>query len=121
MLVLRASKWNLYYMIYEITYNLLRFHPDLLYIAVSTSVAVVFWEIVYTRLGCYFLSIPFEASMLDLLSYYGYKFVGIIVTDTVKLLGGKSYISWFIFFYTSFSVSFFLVNLREYGKKQLVY
>jgi hypothetical protein len=82
----------------------------MLYIAVSTSVAVVFWEIVYTRLGCYFLSIPFEASMLDLLSYYGYKFVGIIVTDITRLIFGNGYIPWLVFFYTSFCVSFFLVS-----------
>lgn len=82
----------------------------MLYIAVSTSVAVVFWEIVYTRLGCYFLSIPFEASMLDLVSYYGYKFVGIIVTDVVKLLGATGYIPWLVFFYTGLCVSFFLVK-----------
>ncbi|ORE05460.1 hypothetical protein BCV72DRAFT_209294 [Rhizopus microsporus var. microsporus] len=91
-----------------------KFHPELLYIAVSTSVAVVFWEIVYTRLGCYFLNIPFEASMLDLLSYYGYKFVGIIVTDVVKLLGGKGYSTWFVFFYTGLSVSFFLLRSMRY-------
>ncbi|KAG0741519.1 hypothetical protein G6F57_003589 [Rhizopus arrhizus] len=91
-----------------------KFHPELLYIAVSTSIAVVFWEIVYTRLGCYFLSIPFEASMLDLLSYYGYKFVGIIVTDIIRLLEGKGYVSWFVFFYTSLSVSFFLLRSMRY-------
>ncbi|KAI8991369.1 YIF1-domain-containing protein [Mycotypha africana] len=90
------------------------FHPELLYIAVSTSAAVVFWEIVYTRLGCYFLNIPFEASMLDLLCYYGYKFVGIIVTDISKLLLGNSYLHWFIFFYTGFCVCFFLLRSMRY-------
>lgn len=85
----------------------------MLYIAVSTSVAVVFWEIVYTRLGCYFLSIPFEASMLDLLSYYGYKFVGIIVTDITRLIFGNGYVPWFVFVYTGFCVSFFLVSWTD--------
>lgn len=86
------------------------FHPELLYIAASTCAGIVFWEIAYTRLGCYFLSIPFEASMLDLLSYYGYKFVGIIVTDIVRMLIGGS-ISWGVFVYTGLCVSFFLVSL----------
>ncbi|KAI9471024.1 MAG: YIF1-domain-containing protein [Benjaminiella poitrasii] len=90
------------------------FHPELLYIAVSTSIAIVFWEIVYTRLGCYFLSIPFEASVLDLLCYYGYKFIGIIVTDIVRLIGGKGYISWLVFIYTGFCVSFFLLRSMRY-------
>ncbi|KAL0145353.1 YIF1-domain-containing protein [Mucor lusitanicus] len=90
------------------------FHPEMLYVAVSTSVAVVFWEIAYTRLGCYFLSIPFEASMLDLLSYYGYKFVGIIVTDIARLIGGSGYIPWLVFFYTGLCVSFFLLRSMRY-------
>jgi hypothetical protein len=83
----------------------------MLYVAVSTSIAVIFWEIAYTRLGCYFLSIPFEASMLDLLSYYGYKFVGIIVTDIIRLFVGGSWFSWSLFFYTGLCVSFFLVSV----------
>lgn len=91
----------------------------MLYVAVSTSVAVVFWEIAYTRLGCYFLSIPFEASMLDLLSYYGYKFVGIIVTDIARLIGGSGYIPWLVFFYTGLCVSFFLVSWIECLFKRL--
>lgn len=81
----------------------------MLYIAVSTSVAVMFWEIVFTRLGCYFLNIPFEASMLDLLCYYGYKFVGIIVTDIVRLTIGGT-LSWAVFGYMSICVVFFLVT-----------
>lgn len=96
-----------------LTIEFYSFHPEMLYIAVSTSVAVVFWEIVYTRLGCYFLSIPFEASMLDLVSYYGYKFVGIIVTDVIKLLGGTGYVAWLVFFYTGLCVSFFLVSSKR--------
>ncbi|KAI8359874.1 YIF1-domain-containing protein [Choanephora cucurbitarum] len=90
------------------------FHPELLYVAVSTSIAVVFWEIVYTRLGCYFLNIPFEASMLDLLSYYGYKFVGIIVTDIARLVSGKGYVSWIIFIYTGVCIFFFLLRSMRY-------
>ncbi|KAI8886511.1 YIF1-domain-containing protein [Backusella circina FSU 941] len=86
------------------------FHPELLYLAASTSAAIVFWEIIYTRLGCYFLSIPFEASMLDLLSYYGYKFVGTIVTDVVTLLGVNGWMSWGVYIYTGLCVSFFLLR-----------
>jgi hypothetical protein len=87
-----------------------RFHPEKLYVAGSTSVAIVFFEIMFTRLGCYFMNIPFEASMMDLVAYYGYKFVGIIVTDVMKILSGSGWASWVVFFYTGLSVGFFLVK-----------
>lgn len=82
-----------------------------MYVAGWTSVAVIFSELVFTRLGCYFLNIPFEASMLDLVAYSGYKYVCIIVTDAVKLLGAGKWLSWGVFFYTALSVAFFLVSL----------
>ncbi|KAI8981101.1 YIF1-domain-containing protein [Pilobolus umbonatus] len=90
------------------------FHPEMLYLSATTSMAVLFWEIVYTRLGCYFLSIPFEASMLDLVCYYGYKFVAIIVTDISRLILGTGYGSWLVFFYTGMSMSFFLLRSMRY-------
>ncbi|KAI8092543.1 YIF1-domain-containing protein [Halteromyces radiatus] len=90
------------------------FHPEKLYVAGSTSVAIVFFEIMFTRLGCYFMNIPFEASIMDLVAYYGYKFVAIIVTDVVKLLSGSGWISWAVFFYTGLSVGFFLLRSMRY-------
>ncbi|ORZ00598.1 YIF1-domain-containing protein [Syncephalastrum racemosum] len=90
------------------------FHPEQLYIAGWTSIAVIFSELVFVRLGCYFLNIPFEASMLDLISYSGYKYVCIIVTDVVKLLGAGKWLSWSVFLYTSLSVGFFLLRSMRY-------
>ncbi|KAG0182108.1 hypothetical protein DFQ28_010239 [Apophysomyces sp. BC1034] len=90
------------------------FHPEKLYVAGSTSVAVVFSEFVFTRLGCYFLSIPFEASMLDLIAYYGYKYVCIIVVDAVKLLGASKWMTWTVFLYTGLCVGFFLLRSMRY-------
>ncbi|ORZ25120.1 hypothetical protein BCR42DRAFT_399417 [Absidia repens] len=90
------------------------FHPEKLYVAGSTSVAIVFFEIMFTRLGCYFMNVPFEASMMDLVAYYGYKFVGIIVTDVVKIFGGSGWASWMVFLYTGLSVGFFLLRSMRY-------
>lgn len=87
-----------------------RFHPEKLYVAGCTSVAVIFAELCFTRLGCYFLNIPFEASMLDLIAYSGYKYVCIIVTDLAKLLGAGKWLFWMVFLYTASSVGFFLVS-----------
>ncbi|KAI9309601.1 hypothetical protein BJ944DRAFT_258276 [Cunninghamella echinulata] len=90
------------------------FHPEKLYVAGSTSVAIVFFEIMLTRLGCYFMNIPFEASIMDLIAYYGYKFVGIIVTDCVKLVGASTWVFWSVFVYTGLSVGFFLLRSMRY-------
>ncbi|KAI9318080.1 YIF1-domain-containing protein [Dichotomocladium elegans] len=90
------------------------FHPEQLYMAGWSSIAVIFSELVFTRLGCYFLNIPFEASMLDLVAYSGYKYVCIIVTDLVKLLGAGKWLSWMVFLYTSLSVGFFLLRSMRY-------
>ncbi|KAI9019571.1 hypothetical protein CLU79DRAFT_757873 [Phycomyces nitens] len=90
------------------------FHPEKLYVAASTATAVACTELVFTRLGCYFLSIPFEASLLDLIAYYGYKYVCIIVVDVVDLLGAKGWVSWTVFLYTGFSIGFFLLRSMRY-------
>lgn len=91
-------------------WRIVRFHPEKLYVAGCTSVAVIFAELCFTRLGCYFLNIPFEASMLDLIAYSGYKYVCIIVTDLAKLLGAGKWLFWVVFLYTASSVGFFLVR-----------
>ncbi|KAI8146073.1 YIF1-domain-containing protein [Fennellomyces sp. T-0311] len=90
------------------------FHPDKLYVAGWSSLAIVFVELMVTRLGCYFMNIPFEASMLDLIAYSGYKYVCVIVTDVVKLLGVSKWISSAVFIYTALSVSFFLLRSMRY-------
>ncbi|KAI8385012.1 YIF1-domain-containing protein [Radiomyces spectabilis] len=90
------------------------FHPEKMYVAGSTAAAVIFAEIVFTRLGCYFLSIPFEASMLDLIAYYGYKYVGIIVMAAIKLLTKNYWLSWVVFIYVGLSTGFFLLRSMRY-------
>lgn len=98
---------------YRIDMETYRFHPEQLYVAGWTSIGVIFSELVFTRLGCYFLNIPFEASMLDLVAYSGYKYVCIIVSDLVKLFGAGKWLSWMVFIYTSLSVGFFLVSISS--------
>ena len=90
------------------------FHPELLGLTATTAFAVVIFEILGLKLGCYLLSISNESQLLDLVAYSGYKFVGIIVTLAIEeLLGGvsgaRSWASWAAFFYTFFACAFFLV------------
>ncbi|KAG2223576.1 hypothetical protein INT45_001658 [Circinella minor] len=90
------------------------FHPEQLYVAGWCSLAFLLFELVSMRLTCYFLNIPFEASMLDLIAYSGYKYVCIIVTDVIKLLGAGKWLSTAVFLYTALSVGFFLLRSMRY-------
>ena len=111
-----------------VTYILLRtllagvrgaFHPELLGLTATTAFAVVIFEILGLKLGCYLLSISNESQLLDLVAYSGYKFVGIIVTLAVgeflgsaKFGGGwATWAAWAVFFYAFFACAFFLVCL----------
>ena len=91
------------------------FHPELLGLTATTAFAVVIFEILGLKLGCYLLSISNESQILDLVAYSGYKFVGIIVTlVTEGVVGGangaRSWASWVAFFYSFFACAFFLVS-----------
>lgn len=91
------------------------FHPELLGLAATTAFAVVIFEILGLKLGCYLLSISNESQLLDLVAYSGYKFVGIIVTLVVSQImnGGRGtggWIGWTVFTYTFLANAFFLVR-----------
>lgn len=90
------------------------FHPELLGLTATTAFAVVIFEILGLKLGCYLLSISNESQLLDLVAYSGYKFVGIIVTVVISetLNGGRGtggWIGWTVFTYTFLANAFFLV------------
>ncbi len=91
------------------------FHPELLGLTATTAFAVVIFEILGLKLGCYLLSISNESQLLDLVAYSGYKFVGIIVTliageALAGVTGASRWLSWLVFFYTFFACAFFLVG-----------
>lgn len=90
------------------------FHPELLGLTATTAFAVVIFEILGLKLGCYLLSISNESQLLDLVAYSGYKFVGIIVTLVVSEIlnrgrGTGGWIGWTVFTYTFLANAFFLV------------
>jgi hypothetical protein len=76
----------------------------------SASLAIVFTEVLLIRLGIYLLSITSDTSVLDLVAYSGYKFVGVILTTGVKQLGFGGWVTWGLFLYTALSCGFFLVS-----------
>lgn len=91
------------------------FQPELLGYTATTAFAIVIFEILGLKLGCYLLSISNESQVFDLLAYSGYKFVGIIVTVLVSeiISGGKGsagWIGWCVFGYTFLANALFLVS-----------
>ncbi|KAG5460116.1 MAG: hypothetical protein BJ554DRAFT_7878, partial [Olpidium bornovanus] len=42
----------------------------------NTALAIMFFEVLLLKLGCYLLNISTEVQLLDLIAYSGYKFVG---------------------------------------------
>ncbi|CAO3673808.1 unnamed protein product [Umbelopsis vinacea] len=91
-----------------------RFHPEVLGFTASASLAIVFTEVLLIRLGIYLLSITSDTSVLDLVAYSGYKFVGVIVTTGVKQLGFGGWVTWGLFLYTALSCGFFLLRSMRY-------
>ncbi|KAI9711461.1 MAG: hypothetical protein M1820_002024 [Bogoriella megaspora] len=95
------------------------FHPELLGLTATTAFAVVIFEILGLKLGCYLLSISNESQLLDLMAYSGYKFVGIIVTLAVAEIvnGGQGtggWVGWAVFLYCYSADAFFLLRSLRY-------
>src|SRR5690606_16422545 len=86
-----------------------KFHPELLGMTATKAFAVVIFEIMGLKLGCYLLNINNSSQLLDLMAYSGYKFVGIIVNILVAAVTGSKTIGWICFVYTFMANAFFLV------------
>ena len=96
------------------------FNPEEFSVTASYAFAVVLFEMVAIKLGCYLLSIGGQGQVLDLVAYGGYKFVGIVVTMLVRLVGilnrregakkgwGR-WIEWNLFIYCFLCLGFFMV------------
>lgn len=109
-----------------------RFDPELLGRAASRALAIVFLEFLTIKMGTYFLSIGGEGTVVDLVAYSGYKFVGfvrvtnprrklmvvvgtdrIIVTLVGGLMGLRGWMYWTTFIYVFLGNFFFLVRPNE--------
>jgi protein transport protein YIF1 len=96
------------------------FSPEDFSVTASYAFAVVLFEFVAIKLGCYLLNIGGQGQVLDLVAYGGYKFVGIVVTMLVRLAGilgrredNKSrwgrWFEWGVFIYCFLCLGFFMV------------
>ena len=91
-----------------------RFDPELLSIAASQALGIIFLEFCCIKLGCYLLNIQGDGAVIDLVAYSGYKFVGIIVSLLASLAGLRSSICWAIFVYVFAANAFFLLRSLRY-------
>lgn len=90
------------------------FHPDDLGMTASKSLGIIFIEFVIIKLGTYLLNIGGEGTVVDLFSYSGYKFVGIIATLLVQLINVRGWLYWSIFVYAFCANAFFLLRSLRY-------
>jgi len=90
------------------------FHPDNLGMTASKSLGIVFVEFCLVKLGTYLLNIGGEGTVVDLFSYSGYKFIGIIVTLLVQLINVTGWVYWAVFTYAFCSNAFFLLRSLRY-------
>ncbi|KAG0235661.1 hypothetical protein BGW42_004900 [Actinomortierella wolfii] len=91
-----------------------KFRPEILGPTASSALAVILLEFILIKLCIYLLNITSEVSMLDLLAYSGYKFVGIIVSIVVGLAGVPSSLFWAVFLYMGGATGFFLLRSLRY-------
>lgn len=87
-----------------------RFHPEELGMSLTKALAIVFFEFVMVKLGCYLLNIQGEHTIIDLFAYSGYKFIGVILTLLVGLMHAGRLIYWSVWAYTTAANAFFLVS-----------
>ncbi|VDB96245.1 unnamed protein product [Peniophora sp. CBMAI 1063] len=87
-----------------------KFHPEILGVTGSKSVFVLLCDFVFVKGGCYLLGVQGSGPVVDLLSYGGYKFVGVIVTIVAGLLTTSRMLYLLAFVYTFLANAFFLLR-----------
>ncbi|KAH8827527.1 hypothetical protein DL96DRAFT_1099866, partial [Flagelloscypha sp. PMI_526] len=78
----------------------------------SRAVAVIIFDFLVVKMGCFLLNVGSGSQSAELLAYGGYKFVGIVFTLIVSLLLGPTWI-WterLVFFYVWLAMGFFLLR-----------
>ncbi|XP_023017984.1 yip1d-interacting factor 1 [Leptinotarsa decemlineata] len=86
-----------------------RFTPEQIGMLSSSALAWCIVELVVYKCTLYIINVETSLRTLDLLAYAGYKFVGIITSISISILGGRTgYYSSLL--YTNLALSFFLVR-----------
>uniref|UniRef100_V5EUC8 Protein YIF1 n=1 Tax=Kalmanozyma brasiliensis (strain GHG001) TaxID=1365824 RepID=V5EUC8_KALBG len=91
-----------------------RFHPEVLGLRASRALAIILVELAAIKLGTYLLNIQGDHTMMDLLAYSGYKFVGTLITLLVGLMKVRGLVYWSVFLYCFAANAFFLLRSLRY-------
>lgn len=101
-----------------------KFSPDLLMVLGGRAVFVLSFEIFILRIGFYILDAGNTNGLLDIASFSGYKFVGIIISILFSHLLKYNYTYLIIGIFTSFSMGIFMMKTLAKGtipKRYLVF
>ena len=86
----------------------MQFHPDVLVATSSSALLAQILEVAAIK-ACYFALAAEGVTLLDLVSYTGYKYVGLTINTVVGLLLGST--AYYVcLFYTGASMAFALIN-----------
>jgi len=85
------------------------FTPEVMGSTCSTALVIVFLELAALKIGFLVLGKP-SRSMLELLSYSGYKFVGITVSTIAGIISGSSLVYTMAVMYTASACGYFLLK-----------
>ncbi|RKP04132.1 hypothetical protein CXG81DRAFT_8605 [Caulochytrium protostelioides] len=89
------------------------FSPDIIGKLTSTGVGVVLTEALIVRFGCYLLGVQLDIPLLDLVSYAGYKFIGVIVAEIVRFFASFT-LTYVVFGYTMLALGFFSLRTMRH-------
>ncbi|KAN0131710.1 YIF1 domain containing protein [Lactarius tabidus] len=87
-----------------------RFHPEIFGLVATKAIVVLLLDFLFVKGGCYLLGVQASSPIVDLLAYGGYKFVGVIATLLVGLVGLSRTFYSVAFIYTFLANAFFLLR-----------
>lgn len=90
------------------------FSPDVLGMTFSSAIAFMVVEVLILLFSLYMMSVHSNTLILDLVSYSGYKYIGIIFTVLAKIFTLPRWAIGSIFFYCMISLGFFTIRTLKY-------
>ncbi|ORX46672.1 YIF1-domain-containing protein [Piromyces finnis] len=91
-----------------------QFDPELLGITTLKLFSLLVGEVLFMKLICYLMSISADVAFFDLISYSGYKFIGIIVVLIVKNGLKSKFLTYLVYTYVSLALGFFMLRSMKY-------
>ncbi|KAJ3162653.1 hypothetical protein HDU86_003626 [Geranomyces michiganensis] len=90
------------------------FSPDVLGMTGTTAFFVVFFEVLFFKLGFYLLNVTTDVPFLDLVGYSGYKFLGIISALIAKIIFPSAWVVYGVLGYAMLCLGFFTLRSLKY-------